>query len=85
MLSTFFHEALHLPVCSERRKVGSFLWTKEERTNERTKKGKTFRREIFYVESYEKYQCEERREGGKGGNASGVATLSSKQPLNHLL
>lgn len=35
MLSTFFHEALHLPVCSERRKVGSFLWTKEERTNER--------------------------------------------------
>ena len=38
------------------------------RANERTKKGKTFRREIFYVESYEKYQCEERREGGKGGN-----------------
>ena len=32
---------------------------KGRKKEEEEEKGKTFRREIFYVESYEKYQCEE--------------------------
>ena len=35
------------------------LMNKGRKKEEEEEKGKTFRREIFYVESYEKYQCEE--------------------------